>query len=515
MAKLTDYLDAESLGRLGEAFSEAAGTPIWIALPCGECIGPAVPDSRDARRVEVTFEAEMLGYVVSDFAAATDAESSGRLERLQRLMVEMLARLCDRQKELHTRVDDLVTLFRVTAEFAAQRDLTSLLDLIARTVVEAMKAKACSIRLLSEDHSELLIQAVAGLSPEYLDKGPILLKDSKIDAEVLSGPKTVYIRDERTDPRVLYPAEARAEGIVSALCAPLVYKGHPEGVVHVYTGQPHEFDWFEISLLESIAAEAAAAIVNARLHREAVDSADMRRQVRLAAQVQKQMIPSEPPKIAGLDIGAIYVPCFELGGDFYDFIDLPPDNVGVALCDVAGKGVRASLMMASVRASLRAHAENIYEMSDVLARVNRDLCAGTLTGDFATLFYGVLDVRTRLFTYANAGHTPPVVFSSDGARHLTTGGPILGIDPDFQWRQDAFVLRPGDVMLGFTDGLPEAMNFEDESFGYPRTERAALAAIEKGRSAAGIVNDTLWEMRRFAGLQTRLDDLTLIAIKVL
>jgi sigma-B regulation protein RsbU (phosphoserine phosphatase) len=286
-------------------------------------------------------------------------------------------------------------------------------------------------------------------------------------------------------------------------------------VLRVYTSEPHEFDSFEVNLVQAIAAEAAAAIVSARLYEEAVNSANMRRALHMAGEVQRRMIPTRLPSVPGVEIGAIYVPTFELSGDFYDFIDLPPDNVGVAVCDVAGKGVRASLLMAALRAYLRAHAANIYDMSTVLSRVNQNLCADILSSDFATLFYGVLDYRTRRFTYSNAGHLPPILFRGGRSCYLDTGGTILGLDPQSRYKFDSFQLQAGDVILAYTDGLPDALNFADEPFGRRRAESAAAAAIGQNQSAEGIARHVLWEMRRFSGLQTRLDDLTIVAIRVL
>jgi len=386
---------------------------------------------------------------------------------------------------------------------------------VAMTVVRAMKAKACGIRLLSEDRSELVIKAVANLSKEYLNKGPILVSKSIIDTQVLSTGRPVYIADERDDPRVLYPVEAKREGIVSALCAPLMYKGKPEGVIRVYTAEKHVFDWFETALLQTIAAQAAAAIVNARLYADALEAAGIRRQLKIASEVQRRLTPAAPPSVPGCDIAAVYVPCFDLGGDFYDFISLPPDNLGIAICDVAGKGIPASLLMASIRASLRAHAVNIYDMSAVLDRVNRDLCADTLISEFATMFYGVLDIKTRRFTYTNAGHVPPILIRGGETCSLTTGGGLLGINPSLQWRHDHFTLNSGDVLLTCTDGLTEALNHADEPFGRDRIIAAAQASIEQGHSAAQIARQVLWEMRRFTGLQTKFDDLTLLVIRVL
>jgi len=227
------------------------------------------------------------------------------------------------------------------------------------------------------------------------------------------------------------------------------------------------------------------------------------------------MFPAAPPKVPGLDIYALYDPCFELGGDFYDFHKFEAHNVGVAVCDVVGKGVRASLLMASIRASLRAHAANIYDMSEVLARVNRDLCADTAISDFATLFYGVIDAPRRRFTYANAGHPPPLLIRDGRCCHLTTGGGVVGVEPAMSWRHDSFELLAGDAILIYTDGLTEALNFQDEAFGPSRLEAAALEAVAGSANAEAAVRRVLWDLRRFTGLQKRFDDLTLVAIRVL
>ena len=531
MPELTEYLNLETLQQLQDAFTAVAQMPIRIcsstarpvtteSAPLDEGSDPATAAAvrgADPGRASapIVVNDQLVGRVMLQPEAGTSPAVYPRHLRLLGLVSGVIARLCQREEQLRTRVDQLATLYRLTAEFSGQRDLQSLLDTVSRTVVEAMGAKACSIRLLSDDGTELTLKSVANLSPAYLDKGAILLRDSKIDQEVLSTGKTVYIPDLGNDPRVLYPAEAEREGIVSGLCAPMVYRGHPEGAIRVYMAEYHDFDWFEESLLKAIAAEAAAAIVNTRLYAEAVRSANMQRQLRLAGEVQRQMIPAGPPEFAGFDIAATYVPCFELAGDFFDFLPLPKENLGVVVCDVVGKGVRASLLMASIRASLRAHATNVYEMSEVLRKVNLDLCADTLSSDFATLFYGVIDRVNRKFTYANAGHNPPILLRGGQVCHLSTGGGVLGIDETLQWGQDAFILNPGDVVLIHTDGLNEAMNFEDEAFGRERVEQAALAATAACANAEGIAKHVLWELRRFVGLQTQCDDLTLIVIRVL
>lgn len=548
MPSLTDYIATETLAQLLGLFCRASGAAVRVFSADSRQELCPLPDASDPPitprqfKAPVTLQRRVIARVVVSPLARPGADSPAakagrlfsvvlpaakrggdqpttgenrRLRRFAYLLAEVLSRLAGQQKQIRARVEELATLYRLTSEFTSRRDLQAVLDLVTQTVVEVLDAKACAIRMLSEDRAELVIKAVANLSPRYLDKGPILVSQSRIDQQVLSDLESVSVDDMRSDKRVVYRREARQEGLVSALCCPMVYKGRPEGVLRIYKAHKHKFDWFEISLAEAIAAGAATAVVNARLYAEAVRLENTQRQLRMAATVQRRMIPAEAPRMPFLDIDAVYVPCFELGGDFYDFIRLGEENLGLAVCDVVGKGVRASLLMASVRASLRAHASNVYELSQVIGQVNADLCADTEINDFATLFYGVVDTATKRFTYVNAGHVPPLLVRDRQARRLTTGGRILGIDPDYAWRHEVFQLQRGDVLLCYTDGLTDAMNFEDESFGAQRVEQAILTAAQTDCDAGGLVKHVLWEMRKFAGLQTRIDDLTMVAVRVL
>ncbi len=543
MKSIEDYLEPAAVRQLQRLFSAVAQQPVQICTGEGRPLSVGqmdVPDWREVLRespseritrakrryrsrapetdVPVQVGDRTVGRlrVAPARAALRPGAGDGEetLDRLLRFMAHILAQLCAREDVLQDRINELSTLYRLTSEFTGKREIRKVLDVVAGTVLTVLNAKGCSIRLLNEERNELVIKAVANLSQDYLAKGPILLSESEIDQEVLRTLRPVYIADERNDARVLYPDEARKEGIVSALCAPMVYQGRPEGVLRVYMDRRHVFSPYETALLQAIAAQAAAAIVSARLYQEALRSASMRRALVTAGEVQRRMIPSEPPTVPGVQIASVYVPSYELSGDFFDFINLPPDNLGVAICDVAGKGVAASLLMASIRASLRAHAVNLYEMSEVLDRVNRDLCADSLASNFATMFYAVLNLTTRRLTYSCAGHPPPLLMRSGQACHLATGGGLLGVFPEGHYQHESFTLQPGDVVLLYTDGLFEAVNFKDEPFGRQRVEQAALAAIEQGHGAEGIARHILWEMRRFAGLSTRLDDLTMVAIKV-
>jgi len=558
VATLTDYLDTETLQQVQDTFALVTRAELRIygndetALTGPtDLLGTGSTALKAAQRddpPDVTIEVagETLGRIVlerpsrtrwpaeqmSALAAALDIPMAHLREALQRvptvdsethrsavqmlaLMREVIRRLCDQEHRLRARMEELATVYRLTALFTDQRDLDTVLDTVVRTVVEAMGVKACGLRLLNRQTNELTIAAVVNLSPEYLDKGTILLTDSVLDAEVLRTGEVVYVADERTDPRVLYPEQCRREGIVSALIVPLTYKGGPVGALRLYTAEQHAFDPFEVAMVKAIAAQAAAAIVNAKLYAESLAAAEARRQLRLAGVVQRRMIPSSPPDMPGLDVGAVYAPSLDLSGDFYDFIALPEGNLGVAICDVMGKGLPASLLMASTRASLRAQVGNLYGLSEIMRRVNRGLCDDTLTNAFATLFYGIINTRSKDLTYANAGHERPLLVRGGKCHALGGGGMVLGIDRSLAYSQHVFGLIGGDVLVLTTDGVVDAMDFQQESFGQDRLQQAVLTAADRGDDANGIAKHVLWAVRRFAGLQEQTDDITLVIIRIL
>jgi sigma-B regulation protein RsbU (phosphoserine phosphatase) len=374
-----------------------------------------------------------------------------------------------------------------------------------------METKAASIRLIDVEKDELVIKAVYNLSSEYLNKGTIHLSKAQIDRIALSAEGFEYVADMGTDPRVQYPQESVREGIVSMLSAGMRYKGKPIGVLRVYTEKQQAFSPLKIDLLKAVAAQAAAAIENARLLRESVQAAALEKQLQMAADVQQRMIPQSPPQLPGVDLASVYVPCFELGGDFFDFIPFADENLGIAIADVAGKGVPASLIMASVRAFLRAQVDNVYYLYEVVRRINLMLCRDTKLGEFVTLFYGVLDAKNLRFTYTNAGHIPALVLREGKVIELAGDNMVLGVNPDEPYKQFLMDLKKGDLLLFYTDGLTDAANFEGARFGRQRV----IEAFQKGGDTADIVaQNILWELRKFVGMAKRIDDVTMIVARI-
>jgi sigma-B regulation protein RsbU (phosphoserine phosphatase) len=375
-----------------------------------------------------------------------------------------------------------------------------------------MRVKACSLRLLNATGNELVIKAAYGLSPSYLRKGPVIVAENVTDQAVLRG-EIVTTDDMRTNPQVRYHDEAAREGLVSSLGVGLIAKGKPLGTLHIYTSEPHVFTPEDIRLFRSVADQAALTVHNAQLVDEVVTVRQRQRELDMAANVQKRLLPAHAPTIAGYECYGVTVPSLEVGGDFHDWIELPGGNWGIAVGDVAGKGVPGAILMASVRAALRAQAEHVYALDTILGRLNRSLVADTEPSEFVTLFYGVLDSGARRMTYCTAGHEPPLLIRGGKVTRLTVGGPLLGVSEAATYKFEAVEFQPGDMLAVFSDGAFDATNFKGERFGRERLIESIRQNAVYGAERS--VEEVQWDIRRFTGLAPRADDLTLLVVKVL
>ncbi len=514
MPNIINYLNHKTLALMVETFSAALRGELHICDADGACIqtGDVITGGPGMLQVPIRVDDETIGKLW--LAPPAHLTPHATLDFLK-LIGAMLSSMCTRQQHLRHRTDDLATLYKLTAEFTGHSDLQHVLDTVTATVVQLLNVRTCTIRLLNDEGTELTIRSANNINDANLIKEPIPLDESRIDLEAIRTRKILFIPDLDTDSRVLFPEGARAEGLVSALVAPLVYKGDPIGVLRVYTDKLQSFDRFDQAIVLAIATQAAAAIASARLNEKARDAENIKRQLRLAADVQQRMFPREHPKLPNIDIAALYEPCFELGGDFYDFITLPNETLGMALGDVVGKGIRASLLTASVRSSLRAHTAHVYNISDIFDQLNTSLHEDTELGDFATVFYGVLDASNRKLTYISAGHPPAMLYRDGDLLPLDTDPGALGINIDWSWPKKNLDLQTGDVLFIFSDGLTEAVNYNDEAFGSERIRTALHYAIDSHMDADGINHHVRWALRTFTGLNIRNDDLTMITVRVL
>jgi serine phosphatase RsbU (regulator of sigma subunit)/pSer/pThr/pTyr-binding forkhead associated (FHA) protein len=263
--------------------------------------------------------------------------------------------------------------------------------------------------------------------------------------------------------------------------------------------------------LETLSAEAAIAIENARLYREALDKAKLEQELKVATAIQQSLLPPSNRLGSFFTTAAASVACRAVGGDFFDYVDLPNGEFGFIVGDVAGKGSPAALLAAAVLGMFSAEATYQPSTSPLMARLNHGVCRRGIEGRFLTAFYGMM-TSGGLFTYTNAGHNAPVLVSaSSGVRRLETGGVVLGLFEHAAFEEETLTLAPGDFIVAFSDGVTEALNEAGEEY----MDGRLLACIErhKARAPQEILEALLADVRTFAGDTAPNDDVTIVMVR--
>jgi len=264
--------------------------------------------------------------------------------------------------------------------------------------------------------------------------------------------------------------------------------------------------------LEAFATEAALAIESARLYSEAVEKARLERDLRIAAEIQQMLLPESQYVARHWELAAVSVPCRTIGGDFFDYLDLPEGRLGFTLADVAGKGPPAALLTVAVQSTFAAQAALATDPADTMARINKALLRRAIEGRFATMFYGVLTPEGRL-SYCNAGHDPPLVMTRSGARLLETGGMVLGLFPDVSYETGMVDLLPGDLVVLYSDGVSEAFSLVDEEFGRERLISCVRAGYERDLDPVALLDHLLGTIRAFTAGAPQTDDLAALVLR--
>jgi len=264
------------------------------------------------------------------------------------------------------------------------------------------------------------------------------------------------------------------------------------------------------SALETLSAEAALAIENARLYREALDKAKFEQELKVAAAIQKSLLPASNRTGGFFTTAAASVPCRAVGGDFFDYVDLVSGHFGFILGDVAGKGSPAALLAAAVLGMFSAEATYQTSPAELITRLNKGLFRRAIEARFLTTFYGVLTPAGQ-FTYTNAGHNAPILVSASGVRRLDTGGLVLGLFEHVTFEEETVTLGPGDVIITFSDGVTEALNEAEEEF----TDERLLACVQsqRGQPPQVMLDAFLTDVHEFCGRATPSDDVTMVLVR--
>ena len=285
---------------------------------------------------------------------------------------------------------------------------------------------------------------------------------------------------------------------------------HPIGVLYLDSRERGSLRSELIqSGLETLAAEAAVAIENARLYRESQEKTRLKRELHTAYEFQQGLLPTAPPSHTYFSAAAEMVPCLSIGGDFFDYLDLD-GHFGFVLGDVSGKGAAAGLLGARVQEIFAFRAPG-SDPATTIATVNTAMVKKGLEARFVTLFYGILTQNGEL-TYCNAGHNPPLLIGKDGVRKLTTGGLIVGLFGEATYEQEVVTLHPGDTLITFSDGVSEAWNVEGTEFGDERILEC-LHTSPRDIEPNELVQEVLAGVREFTAGEPQSDDITVLVVR--
>jgi sigma-B regulation protein RsbU (phosphoserine phosphatase) len=232
---------------------------------------------------------------------------------------------------------------------------------------------------------------------------------------------------------------------------------------------------------------------------------------KLAAHIQRDLLPKEPPRVQGYQLAGRSIPAQTVGGDYFDYVVMDEGRLAVCLGDASGKGLPASLLMASLQAAIRTHVMAFATVANTLRRINTLLFRSTDPGTFVTAFYCILDLGRHELRYSNAGHNPPLVFRADSVERLEIGGTILGAFEDSDFEEASCRLAPGDFLVVYSDGITEARNDRDDEFG----EDGLIEVVTRKRdsSAEDLVTAVVAAVTEFAGSRRQMDDMTMIVLK--
>ena len=396
----------------------------------------------------------------------------------------------------------LQALLKFGEELSAYPALADLFPVMLNLAIQAVSAQRGVLMILEK--GELLVKA---------HKGDGFRISSAVRDKVINEKSSVLVRDAQLDDAFKGRMSIVEQKVHTMMAAPLQTKERIIGLL--YVDSPfilREFTKDDLSLLTLMANVAAFRIENARLTEIEQAERIMKRDLAQAADIQQGMLPNRAPEIAGADLAGYNAACRTVGGDYFGFFQYPDDKVGLALGDVSGKGMPASLLMMALHARVQVLAEDPGNLASFMTRLNKATCASCPSNRFITFFFSVFDVASGEVAYANAGHNPPIVVRADGsAEMLEGGGPVLGILPPAPYSEMHTRLDHGDILVLYSDGVTEANNTNYDEFGEERF--IEVLREHRDRPAAAIVEAVTRALAEFASDAPQADDITLVVAK--
>lgn len=419
-----------------------------------------------------------------------------------------LSSLQEENRRLKRAVEELSILNELATEIGTAHDSAHILEKLVRRAREAVHAEQTVITMLRSDAmtAETVIRVTSNPSTAIRYR----LQDSVV-GWIYTHKQPLVVNDCANDVR--FKTEAGEVGARSLLAAPLMVKAKLIGVLTAYNQKDGGgFTADDKRLIAILASQSAQILERARLYQEEQRLERLDRELELAAEIQRRLVPATAPEVDGYQIAATMLPARLVGGDLFDFIPVEPHRLAFCLGDASGKGLPAALLMANLQAILRGQALAEVSEDTCLRLSNTLLYRSTGAECFATVFYGVLDSARHALRYCNGGHNYPFFVSSAGAiRRLSVGGPVLGVLERWSADVDELPFQPGDALVVFSDGVTEATDERDEPFGEDRL--GELIVRHAQQSPRDLIDIIVAAVRQHATRSAQTDDMTLVVMK--
>ncbi|NIO56171.1 MAG: SpoIIE family protein phosphatase [Candidatus Latescibacteria bacterium] len=408
-------------------------------------------------------------------------------------------------------------LLQISHKIRDTLDLDEILNHLLDMVQSVIDYDAAGIFVLNEElvhppyeQPRDLIASVVwrGFDQRPPGADPMLSLGKGIIGHVIRTGESVVITDVRLDSRYV---EGR-KGTLSEITVPIVRGDRATGALNLESDKAAAYNDRDVEILRFFADAAAISIEKAMLHRQILEKERVEEQLSVAQDVQSRLLPDKSPNVPGYDIDGTCISTYEVGGDYFDYIRLPNDRIGIIVADVSGKGIPAALMMAAFRALLRTQARSDAGPAHIANTLNRLLPDFTGMEDFVTSTYGVLNPLDGRFTYVNCGHNPPMLIRADSSTEsLKVGGPLLSILEDVSYDAFEVTLAPGDMLLLYTDGVVDVAAKEGEEFGVERLKEVVCRSLEL--PVKEIIGEIVRITQDFCGSKSYHDDFTLVLIR--
>ncbi len=422
-----------------------------------------------------------------------------------------ISKLEEENSRLRRSIRELSILNEIAIAISSALSLDKIIDFIINKCIKHFKVEQGAIMLLEESEDKYSLHTMA----RRIDKSDVNIPyrlNTQLTGWMIKNLRALLVNDLKSDERFKFDASPDLS-INSLLAAPLVFKNKIIGIISLFNKKEGEFTEEDKRFISIVAIEAAQLIENARLHQKELEYQKIEEELRLAAQIQRGLLPGEIPGVKNYDIAAINLPARSVSGDYYDIARLSDSKLFFCVGDVSGKGIPAALLASSLQATLHGQVLMDISPSECMKNTNFVLYNNTTPEKFATLFYGLLDVQSHELFYVNAGHNPPFFFSVKERQfsRLEEGGIILGFMEDTGYDTGSKYFDRGDVLVVYSDGVSEAMNERDEEFSEERLKRIIEGIIYE--EAGKILNRIIDEVRTFSQNVSQNDDITLMVIK--